>query len=292
MAKKIYIRVGHGGTDPGATLGSRTEADDNLRMAKEVKIILESAGHTVKLSRTSNGTAKPSISAIVAEANAWGADYFLDIHRNSVRGTASDTATGSECLIRSSSSAASRDLAQDILNRICKVGGANRGVKVQDTNTGSLVGNMPGTIIELLFISNPNDNKLYDSKFNDYAKAITQGVCDVAGGTIGGGSMNGWKQSGTNWNYYVNGVKKKSYWVPKNDKGEEYYLGADGNMVTNAFVLSADGKKAYWVDKNGVWDGVIYILGVAKLGIFIGGSQCLCTDKNGKCNGKLYYVVK
>jgi hypothetical protein len=151
---------------------------------------------------------------------------------------------------------------------------------------------MPGTIIELLFISNPNDNKLYDSKFNDYAGAIAQGVCDVAGGTIGDSNMNGWKQNGSNWTYSVNGVNKKSYWVPKNDKGEEYYLGADGNMAANAFVLSADGKKAYWVDKNGVWDKLTYQVGMLKSGILVSGNVCIWLDKDGKWNGKTYQIKK
>lgn len=49
---KIWLDAGHGGSDPGATNGSRHEADDNLRVALAVGSKLEAAGFEVGYSRT------------------------------------------------------------------------------------------------------------------------------------------------------------------------------------------------------------------------------------------------
>jgi hypothetical protein len=264
---KIYIRVGHGNRDFGAEYKGQKESEDNLRMAMAVKPLLESAGHAVKLSRTSQGDTKkdaPSISAIVKKSNAWGANYFIDIHRNSGGGT------GNECLIRSTSSTKSRNLAQAILTRVCAVYGKNRGVKVRDKNTGSLAGNnAPGTIIELLFIDNAADNSNYDSKFNDYARAIAQGVCDLAGGKIGGGAMAGsWQKDKKGyWYKYADGSYPKNKWAQlpysnANSRLEWFYFDKNGYLVTSAYIYD---KKGYcWVGKDGKWNGKYYQEGFKK----------------------------
>lgn len=285
---KIYIRAGHGGNDPGAvSSGKRREADDNLRMAMAVKPLLEAAGHTVKLSRTTDIT--QSISSITTAANAWGAEFFLDLHRNA----AAATATGIECLIRSNSSSTSRKLAEAVLKRLVAVGGRDRGVKVQDTNTGSLnQTKMPGTIIELLFISNPSDNALFDGKFNEYAQAIANGVCDIAGKSnpsestpsVPKAPVEGWDQADGKWYYFedgelltgwqqltwegktdwyyfdASGVLQTSKWVEH--KGKDYYIGKSGAMVTSAYVPNENYTRVYWVDNEGMWDGETHRMAV------------------------------
>lgn len=175
----VYIRVGHGGTDAGAVNGNRQEADDNLRMSLAVAANLQSAGHTVYLSRRERGTVKPDIGAIRRDAENKKADWLIDIHRNA---STSTSANGAYCLIRSNSPPRSRDLALAITKRISDVGASTRSPVIQDTNTSVLQTNIPGTIVELLFISNNADNQLYDSKFNEFAQAIAQGVVDVIGG--------------------------------------------------------------------------------------------------------------
>ena len=48
--KKVFIGVGHGGSDPGA-VGYLVEKDINLKMAKACRDYLESAGVHVLMSR-------------------------------------------------------------------------------------------------------------------------------------------------------------------------------------------------------------------------------------------------
>ena len=75
---KIYLDAGHGGSDPGAVKGSRTEAADVLKMALAVGKLLQAQGVEVKYSRTSDASKKLAVRT--AESNSWGADYYLSIH--------------------------------------------------------------------------------------------------------------------------------------------------------------------------------------------------------------------
>lgn len=173
---KIYINPGHGGTDSGAVgIGGRQEKADNLRYASAVAEKLRAAGHDVKLER--DGDYLINVKDIAAKANAWGADYFIAFHRNSGGGT------GAECLIVSSASAKSREMAQAIQNALVAVGFKNRGVKVQDKNTYVLSHTtMPATTIECGFIDNAGDNALFDSKQGEIVQGITDAVLSIAGG--------------------------------------------------------------------------------------------------------------
>ena len=173
---KIYINPGHGGTDSGAVgVGGRQEKNDALRYASAVAERLRAAGHDVKLER--DGDVLINVKDIAAKANAWGADYFLAFHRNSGGGT------GAECLIVSSASAKSREMAQAIQNALAAVGFKNRGVKVQDKNTYVLSHTtMPATTIECGFIDNAGDNALFDSKQGEIVQGITDAILSIAGG--------------------------------------------------------------------------------------------------------------
>lgn len=173
---KIYINPGHGGTDSGAVgVGGRQEKNDALRYASAVAEKLRAAGHDVKLER--DGDYLINVKDIAERANAWGADYFIAFHRNSGGGT------GAECLIVSSASAKSREMAQAIQNALAAVGFKNRGVKVQDKNTYVLSHTtMPATTIECGFIDNAGDNALFDSKQGEIVQGITDAVLSIAGG--------------------------------------------------------------------------------------------------------------
>ena len=173
---KIYINPGHGGTDSGAVgVGGRQEKNDALRYASAVAEKLRAAGHDVKLERDSDVLI--NVKDIAERANAWGADYFIAFHRNSGGGT------GAECLIVSSASAKSREMAQAIQNALVAVGFKNRGVKVQDKNTYVLSHTtMPATTIECGFIDNAGDNALFDSKQGEIVQGITDAVLSIAGG--------------------------------------------------------------------------------------------------------------
>lgn len=76
---KVYIGVGHGGSDPGA-VKYLVEKDIDLQMAKGCCDYLKEHGVDVLISRT--GDIDSSINEKTTMCNHWGADLALDIHNN------------------------------------------------------------------------------------------------------------------------------------------------------------------------------------------------------------------
>jgi N-acetylmuramoyl-L-alanine amidase len=155
---KLYLDPGHGGTDPGAQGNGLREKDINLDIAKSIKDILE-AGYenmNIKMSRTSDTT--KSLSERTAEANSWGADFYLSIHCNAANGTA----RGYEDFIHSSLSDTSQTAKyRDIIHaEIVKLNELiNRGKKKANFHVLRET-SMPALLSENGFIDNPSDAAL------------------------------------------------------------------------------------------------------------------------------------
>lgn len=183
---KIYIDAGHGGDSIGAAYKGRIEQDDTLRLALAVKeLLLTQKGVEVKLSRATS--TNPSINVRATEANVWGADYFISLHRNAF---SPNKATGAEVWVYSkvSTQGDTYKAAENILNKVCKATGyKNRGVKrgaaaYADYGVNSLT-NMSSCLFECGFIDSDADNEIFDSKFAAMVKAFAVGLVEAAGGT-------------------------------------------------------------------------------------------------------------
>ena len=191
MSRKIYIDAGHGGVQPGACNGKRKESDDVLRLALKVQELLADQDCEVRMSRTKDVDIE--IPERCRDANKWGADCFLSIHRNSLY----NSSTGNEIWIYSKANEYTEAKAKIILDNVCKADGLkNRGVKRGAPSYRDYAVNrdtkMHSALIELGFISNPNDNKVYDAKLEAIALAIAKSVLSVVGGCyIVPGDVNG-----------------------------------------------------------------------------------------------------
>ena len=180
MSKKVCLDCGHGGSDPGAVKGSRTEKADVLRLGLKVRDLLTAAGINVVLTRTADESV--SINDRCKIANAAKCDYFLSIHRNA----ATPDAVGNEIWVHSQAVAHVVDKAQKILNAVCAVAGKNRGVKKGAAGNYTDYGvnrdtDMPSALLELGFVTSAADNKTFDANFDAYAAAIAKGVCAALG---------------------------------------------------------------------------------------------------------------
>lgn len=178
----ICLDAGHGGSDSGATYGSRYEKTDTLALVLEIKKLLEEQGVKVILTRSSDVSVSLSRRCEIANNN--NADYFLSIHRNSYNSTVS----GNEIWIYSKANADTTNKATSILNAVNNVVSVpNRGVKkgiTGDPNSDLAINReskMASALLELLFISNPNDNALYDKYLYKYAVAIAKALCSIVG---------------------------------------------------------------------------------------------------------------
>lgn len=173
----VVIDPGHGGGDVGATVGGRYEKDDNLRIALKVKECLEEKGIDVVLTRTTD--VYLSLEERCEFANSHSADLFVSLHRNS----AASEASGVEIWVGSDNTYRARSLAKTMLKGLEKAGVSdNRGVKVGyigDKNKDYYVNkhtDMTSCLVELGFITNETDNKLFDENLDAYAQAVADAI--------------------------------------------------------------------------------------------------------------------
>lgn len=183
MAIKIYIDQGHNPENPnaGAEGNGLREQDIVFQVGIELAALLRANGNfDVRLSRptadtqvgTTNST---SLRLRVADANSWGADYFISIHTNAAT---SPAATGSEAFAFSQPSAAF-ELGEDILYWLNRTTGLrNRGMAVRTNLYVLRKTAMPAVLVELGFITNPDDARLMSTRPDLFADGIYRGILE------------------------------------------------------------------------------------------------------------------
>ena len=186
MPIRIYIDQGHNPENPnaGAEANGVREQDISYAVGQALYALLEeNPDFEARLSRptsdvilgTSNTT---SLAARVGEANAWGADYFISLHTNAAEAPG---ASGSEAFVYSRSSPAF-PLAEDILQWMrYETGLRTRGVFVRPglyvlRNTA-----MPAVLVEMGFISNPEEAALMSEEPELFAQGIYRGILQYFG---------------------------------------------------------------------------------------------------------------
>ncbi|MCL2698037.1 MAG: N-acetylmuramoyl-L-alanine amidase [Oscillospiraceae bacterium] len=176
---RVWIDAGHGNSDPGAVNGERREADDNLRLAKTVKAVLEKRGFITGMTRTSNSFTTGRVQA----AAEFKADVYLSLHRNDNEGTSGN---GYETITKEKYSKADNTLAQAIHNRIIAAGvQRDRGIKRINLQTLTAIPvSMAACTMEFGFIRDSRDNELFDQNMQRYAEAVAGGVIDIYGAPV------------------------------------------------------------------------------------------------------------
>jgi N-acetylmuramoyl-L-alanine amidase len=185
---KVGIDAGHGGDDPGAISRIRPElkdqlyteeADVALEIAKRVQGILLACDHEAVMTRTND------VSVPLRERtnilNAAKCDIAVSIHLNS---TTNPMANYIATFIQATGGQAQK-IANYIQPKITAASGwANGGVRAQNLHMTRET-NMPAVLVELGFISNPDEERqLNDSAFKGkLAVAIADGILQYAGDT-------------------------------------------------------------------------------------------------------------
>lgn len=178
---KIFIDQGHssGGVNGGAEAFGVAEQDITYQVGKYLESLLNNTpGYSAMLSRPTQdtilGTDTPSsLRARVDAANAWGADYFISIHCNA---NENPTYNGTEVYVYSEISRAFA-LGETILSQIVKqLGTKNNGIFVRKNLYVLRNTYMPSLLVELAYLTNPQDfQKLTNNQF-EFAQAIYDGI--------------------------------------------------------------------------------------------------------------------
>ena len=186
----ITIDAGHGGNDSGA-IGPTgvTEKSVTLNIALRLQKLLEDEGATVYMTRTTDTEVSPKgakasdieeLQARCDVANKNQSDIFVSIHNDSFTNGAAKGTTG---YYYAKGSAKSRTLADDIRKAVIdELGTESRGTQscnfyvVKHTD-------MPATLVEVAFISNPSEEKILasDEGAQKAAQGIADGIADYFG---------------------------------------------------------------------------------------------------------------
>jgi N-acetylmuramoyl-L-alanine amidase len=246
MSKKVFIGVGHGGTDPGA-VGYLKEADVNLTMATACKDYLEANGVTVKMSRTKDEN--DPVSNEIKECNAFDPDLAIDVHNNAGGGDGFE-------VIHSINGGVGKTLAQNIEAEVKKIGQNSRGLKTRKNSSGKdyfgfiRSTKCPAVICEGVFVDNAQDVKIADTAAEQkafgvaYAKGIIKTLDIKPGATVAAAPTT--SESATSGEFKVK-VSRSDLWIRKGP-GTNYdkIKFINPGVYTIQEVKSGKGSSAGW----------------------------------------------
>lgn len=177
---KVFLGVGHGGSDPGAAANNVKEKDLNLSIALACRDVLVKHGVSVKMSREKDEY--DPIGDETKECNAYCPDVAIDIHNNAGGGDGGE-------VFYSHLGGKGKTLAENILAEMVKVGQNSRGIKTRVNSQGkdyyAFIRNTscPAVIVECAFVDNSTDLKILATEGDrkKMGEAIAKGILKTLG---------------------------------------------------------------------------------------------------------------
>lgn len=171
MAKKVFIGVGHGGSDSGA-VKYIAEKDYTLKTAFALTGYLSNYGIDYKLSRTQD--VDTDMNSKVKMCNNYKPDLVIDIHFNAGGGTGFE-------VYRSVVGGTSKTLAENINSEVAKIF-PSRGVKTRTLDNGrdyfAIIRetSAPSVLVEGGFVDTKKDADFIKANYKKLAKAYADGI--------------------------------------------------------------------------------------------------------------------
>lgn len=181
---KVFLGVGHGGSDSGA-VGYIVEKDGALVIATACKDYLIANGVEVRMSRYIDED--ESLREKINECNAYNPDLCADIHLNAGGGDGAE-------VFHSVIGGKGKILAENILKELEAIGQNSRGTKTKvDTDGTDYFGfirctNAPAVITEAYFVDNATDVQIGDTV--EEQKIVGQAIAKGFLRTLGISSNN------------------------------------------------------------------------------------------------------
>ena len=182
MPIKIYIDQGHNpsGFNTGAEGNGFYEQDITYEIGRRLyNLLLTNPEFEPRLSRPTPETIlgtnnSSSLTTRVNEANEWGADIFVSLHNNA---SENPRATGNEALTYGESATVANALAEEILEQLTLTTGLrNRGIVYRPGLYVLKETEMPAVLVEMGFISNPEEAELMANNPGLFALGIYRGI--------------------------------------------------------------------------------------------------------------------
>lgn len=180
---RIFISAGHGAGDPGAIVGGTTEAQEMILLRNLIASELRSRGFEV-LSVPDDLTLRQTIDWINARARV--GDVALEIHADAFSNPSTRGASVFHIALNEERKANAELLLLALLRRVPQL--PSRGAK-PDTATG--VGRLaicrdvrvPSLLMEVGFLTNPDDRALIQNRRRDIALGISDGLASWSRGS-------------------------------------------------------------------------------------------------------------
>lgn len=177
---KVFLGVGHGGSDPGAQGGGLDEADINLGIAVACAHELTRHGVQVCMSRTKDED--DPLTEEIRECNAYDPDLAVDIHTNAGGGTGFE-------VYHTLGGGTGKILAQNIEAEVKAMGQTSRGCKTRANSSGKdyygfiRQTKCPAVICECAFIDTAADRAKVDTadKQAAFGRAYARGILKTLG---------------------------------------------------------------------------------------------------------------
>lgn len=246
MAKKVYVGIGHGGSDSGAVGNGFKEKDLTLSIGKYCNERLKQYGIETKISRTTD--VDSSINSKVAASNAFKADVCMDIHINAGGGDGSE-------VYYSHVSPNGKKLAQAIVDATLAIRQNTRGIKTRIDDDGTDYYGMirmtdaPAVLVECAFIDNATDIQIIntEAKRKIFGYAIADGVAKYLGVKLPTAKPSTAVTKPTSTTVKVDAPSLNDY-LEEGDRGIDVY--AYKQLLA---ILKAKGKIAQGVDNNDIF---------------------------------------
>ena len=174
---KILLIAGHGNGDVGAVGNGYKESDLTREVVNLLKPTLSKYATADVADTSVNWYASRS------RLNVKGYDYVLEIHFNAIKAeTVSDGATkGVEIYVTETEKGVT--VEENIVKNISALGLKNRGVKRKNYSVIATAKNqgVSAALLEVCFIDDIDDMRIYTTKKTDIINAITKGIADGFG---------------------------------------------------------------------------------------------------------------
>lgn len=182
----ILLIAGHGAGDSGAvgTYNGKQykEAEETRKVVAALQKALSGSCNVTVYPTSRNAFEDHKKGALSSTANFGKYNYVLEVHFNAFQSGPLDGKTkGVECFVTSRESGTT--VEEKICKNIASVGLTNRGVKRYNWSVINAAKNagVSSALLEVCFIDDPDDMKVYTQKFQQIVNAITKGIADGFG---------------------------------------------------------------------------------------------------------------